>query len=285
MPIKPSKPKRANETGFVFNFNFQGDKILSSETVSAEESAQLFEKYTMWQVKEGSSVGSNQLKRNWDDAQVKPLSNTDFELTLIKGAERLNVIVNPVMTGEEFQKSLADYNGKLADFNDKLGKRNLELASQIASVESKYDALRANQSKESSNEIDDNFYPAKVINRFAVTDFGVWNCDRPYLPEGDKVQSAFVDDKNKSFDNHTAFLVDKTKNTIVKYYATEGTKVNFNEKADNLLWIVTDEERLAVFRPEDFAKLEDNALDLTFVMNVDDRQPTSEAELREILHF
>ncbi len=285
MPVKPMKPNRANGSDFVFNFNFQGDKILSSETVSAEESAKLFNKYNMWQVKPGSGISSNQLKKQWDDAEVKPLSNTDFDLTLIKGNERLNVIVNPVMTGEELEKSMANYNGLMADFNDKLGTRNSALESQIASIESKYAKMKAAQLNKKDNQNDDEYYAATVVNRFAVTDFGVWNCDRPYLPEGDKVQSAFVDDSNNTFDNHTAFLVDKTKNTIVKYYATEGTKVNFNEKTDNLLWIVTDEERLAVFRPEDFAKLENDALDLTFVMNVDDRQPSSEAELREILHF
>ncbi len=285
LPLKPTKPNRANGSDFVFNFDFQGDKILSSETVSAEESAQLFEKYSMWQVKPGTGVSSNQLKQAWDDAQVMPLSNTDFELTLMKGDSRLKVIVNPVMTGEEYQKALGNYNGLLADYNDKLGTRNNTLDAQIAAVTEKYNSLKAKELDALNNGDDDGFYPAKVVNRFAVTDFGVWNCDRPYLPNDDEIQSAFIDDKNNKYDNHTAFLVDKTKNTIVKYYATDGTKVNFNNKTENLLWIVTNDEKLAVFRPEDFAKLEDDAIDLTFVMNVDERRPTSEAELREILYF
>lgn len=286
-PKSPLKPQKANGNDFVFNLDFQGDQILSSNSVSADESKKLFEKYqeAMWQVKPGTGVSANDLRQAWDDAQIKPLSNTDFELSLIKDGQRLNVIVNPVMSGEEYQKELENYQALLAEYSKQLEARNSKVSAAIAEVKDKFSNQKEEALANLEALVDDAYYPATVINRFAVTDFGIWNCDRPYLPKGEKIAGSFVDDKNNKFDDHTAFLVDRNRNTVIRYYATEGTKVNVNEKSDHLLWIVTNDEKLAIFRPEDFAKLENTDLEKTFVMDVIDAPLASEADIREILAF
>lgn len=286
-PKSPLKPQKANGNDFVFNLDFQGEQILSSESVSADESKRLFEKYqdAMWQVKLGTGVAASDLNQAWDNAQIKPLSNIDFELSLIKDGKPLKVIVNPVMSGEEYQNALEEYQGLLAEYSKELKARNGKVSSAIADVKDKFSNQRNSALANLEAVVDDAYYPATVINRFAVTDFGIWNCDRPYLPKGEKIAGSFVDDKNNKFDDHTAFLVDRNRNTVIRYYATEGTKVKVNEKSDNLLWIVTNDEKIAVFRPEDFAKLEESNLEKTFVLDVIDAPLASEADIREILAF
>ena len=280
-PKSPLKPQKSNGNTFVFSLDF-----VSSLSVD-EGSKVVFEKHkeSMWQVKPGTGVTRKDLAQNWEGAQIKPLSNSDFELILINNGERLNTIVNPVMSGEEYHKALEEYQGLLAEYSKELEARNSKVSAAIADVKDKFSNQRSTALANLEALVDDAYYPATVINRFAVTDFGIWNCDRPYLPKGEKIAGSFVDDKNNKFDNHTAFLVDRNRNTVVRYYATEGTKVKVNEKSDNLLWIVTNDEKIAIFRPEDFAKLEESNLEKTFVLDVIDAPLASEADIREILAF
>ena len=286
-PLAPTKPNRANGNNFVFDMDFQGDAILQSESVNASEGAKLVEKYNdaMWQVKPGTGVGKSDINKEWDDVKIKPLSNVDFEMTFVKNGEEFKVKVNPVLSGEEYQEALEHYQGLLADYSEKLEARNDKLRSETQNVKDKFAGMKMDILKNTPSEDDDKVYPTKVINRFSVTAFGIWNCDRPYLPEGQKVEGSFVDTKNKTYDKHTAFFVDKTRNTVVRYLATEGTQVKVNEKAEQLLWVVTEDNQLAVFRPEDFAKLEENGIDQKFLMNVIEQKATSEKDIREILAF
>ncbi|MEZ4982490.1 MAG: hypothetical protein R2769_13090 [Saprospiraceae bacterium] len=288
-PVAPVKPKRANGTDFVFDLDFNEEDIKFGEGLTTEESKTIFEQYkkSLWQVHPDENVSSADLNKRWDDASITALSNIDFELTLINGDEKINIRVSPVLSGEKFQEAMQDYNELMATYDQEMKARNQLMAADIASINERFNRELAAVEMENNGTSNENVGWAKVVNKFAVSEFGIWNCDRPYQHEGSEVKADFVDTKQNLFDNHTAFLAEKNRNTVMRIYATEDAKVQFNEKSDNLLWIVTEDNQIAILRPEDFEKWEQNKSpeSFTFVLDVLNDPVATEETLRDILQF
>jgi hypothetical protein len=288
-PTAPVKPKRANGTDFVFNLEFNENDIHFGQGLSAEETSKMFEQYkkSLWQVHPDQEIAADALKKNWDDAEITALSNVDFALTLIKGEERLKVKVSPVLSGEKFQEAMEDYNRLMADYDREMEARHKLMAPEIAAVNRKFDQQKATIIENESIADIENVGWAKVVNKFSVSEFGIWNCDRPYQHEGASVQADFVDNQQQLFDNHTAFLAERNRNTVMQIFATDDAKVEFNEKSDNLLWIVTENNQIALLRPEDFDEWEQNKSPetFTFVLDVLNDPVATEEKLRDILQF
>jgi hypothetical protein len=165
--------------------------------------------------------------------------------------------------------------------------RHKLMAPEIAAVNRKFDQQKATIIENESIADIENVGWVKVVNKFSVSEFGIWNCDRPYQHEGASVQADFVDNQQQLFDNHTAFLAERNRNTVMQIFATDDAKVEFNEKSDNLLWIVTENNQIALLRPEDFDEWEQNKSPetFTFVLDVLNDPVATEEKLRDILQF
>jgi len=85
--------------------------------------------------------------------------------------------------------------------------------------------------------------------------------------------------------NQTAYIVDKNRNTIVKLYAKDGAEVNFDKASDNMLWMVTKEGQVAIFKPEEFKRINQKKDNHDFKMEVQDQALKSEEDVRKILKF
>ena len=79
--------------------------------------------------------------------------------------------------------------------------------------------------------------------------------------------------------------MDKNKNTVYRFYANEKADVLYNKFSENLLWIVTRENKLAVFPPEKFKAIDKKEGKYTFVMDLVDEAIASEEDVRRILQF
>ena len=90
----------------------------------------------------------------------------------------------------------------------------------------------------------------KILNRFQVTSFGVWNCDRPLPPYIHTLKGEFIDEKESDLHQNVAFLVDKSQNTVVRFYATKGADVKFNQNSEKMMWIVTEDNKIALYKKE-----------------------------------
>jgi hypothetical protein len=51
------------------------------------------------------------------------------------------------------------------------------------------------------------------------------------------------------------------------------------------MWVVTKDNKLALFRPEKFHGIDEQKGDFTFVLNVVDKKIDSEEDVRKILEF
>ncbi len=294
-PDRPIKPQRSNGSENVFSLdlddeNLNFDDIFENEKGTKEEIKAKYEAI-VWQLAPGYSLD----EENWDNMRLKKISATKFELTLINESKNLKVIVNPVLGGDEYQKALSDFEEKMIFFTKQMEEREANMKAQKDALKLRFDEQK-NAAKASSkqqvemlkkgNTSTDKMIKRKVVNRFKATSFGIWNCDRPIPPDATKLKARFVDAKSqKQFNAKLAYITNKKHNTIARFYAEKGTEVAFNSDTDNLLWIVTEDEKIAIFKPEEFKRINQKKGTAIFNMNVIDKDLADEKDVREVLSY
>jgi hypothetical protein len=312
-PVQPIKPVRENGNDYVFNLKFADEDIIISSRENPtqaqkdldeaqDEVNQLHRQYenTLWQVSP-QTTGFNQPmveETNWEDAKIEQLNNRDYKLTLINPDKTLEVIVNPVLSTSDYNNAIEDFNQQMAAFTEKLADRELQLAAkkqdlvrrikeekELAkkSYDEKLAYFQAQGNESAATEL---MITNKVLNKFTVSQFGIWNCDRPLPPFIYNINGEFVENKSKKqFKHNTAFLIDKNKNTVLRFYASEKANVTFDSKSENMMWMVTKENKIAMCSPDKFKEIKHQKGEHTFVMDLVDQPINSEADLRRILTF
>ncbi|MEM8908762.1 MAG: hypothetical protein AAGD05_13025 [Bacteroidota bacterium] len=310
-PMAPVRPQRASNDAHVFNFAFDEEVVNFGTFVPGEAQQEiedniaaineLREKYknTMWQVAPNNENFSEAAAEGiaWEDMKLRKLNNRDYELTLIKGENNMKVIVNPVLTGDDYEAALTTFNQEFSDYEQAIAEREALLSEQKAALAQRFAEERALTEKSYEERIA--IYQAqgkdhlatkelikqKIINRFAATTFGIWNCDRPLPPYIHKVKGEFIDNHDSDLHQNTAFLVDKTQNTVCRFYATKGADVLYNRNSDKMMWIVTKDNKIALFKKEGFKKINQKRNKHTFVMDLVDKEIKTEEDVRKILFF
>ena len=202
-----------------------------------------------------------------------------------------------MLSGSDYERALANFNRDIQRYDQQIRQRETELQDQKNAIRQKYEEERllANQSfEERISELKgegmeyaavDEIIKRKVVNRFTATGLGIWNCDRPIPPDMMTLAANFKDESGKSYGNKTAYLVDKSRNTVYRFLAEDGALLNFNMNSQNLLWLVTDDHKIAVFRPEDFKKISKETSHQDLVLKKVDKVITDEKDVREVLYL
>lgn len=285
-PVKPTKPQRSNSNGQVFDLDFADNPAM----------AQLY-KNSLWQVSPRSAVTAAQIMRNPTDVELNKLNDAEYEIIFTDGRTKQTVIVNPVLTGADYDNALAAFNAKLADYERLRTERQAQIAAARAESEARFaadslaahgkfaDALAQLQADGNTHGATDLIMRKKIVNRFRATSFGIWNCDRPLPPDIQLLSANFVTDKGQKIDKMTGYMVDKSLNTVNRFLATDEAYMSFNRNSEHLLWVVTPENKIAVFRSEDFKNIPQGERDFTFVLEESDKEVKDETDVREILYF
>ena len=71
----------------------------------------------------------------------------------------------------------------------------------------------------------------------------------------------------------------------MRFYASENANVMFDGNSENMLWMITDENKIAMYTPEQFQQISQGTKKHTFVMDMIDEPIASEEDLRKILVF
>ena len=145
--------------------------------------------------------------------------------------------------------------------------------------------IAALRSRGLDREASEKMITRKIINRFQASSFGIWNCDRPLPPFVARVKGDFKDADHHEYARHTAFLVNQNRITVARFHARPGAPVSFETQSDNLMWLVTPDNKIALFRPEKFRKINRKKGDYTFVLNVIDKAIQREEDVRRILEL
>lgn len=300
LPKAPVEPTKSNEDFPVFDLNFLDDLNTSNE--AEREINQLKQQYAdnMWQINPAKNVNLNLdalQSIQWEDAAIRTINEQDYELTLTVGNRKQQLTINPVLSAAEYESALVTFNQRIENYNAQIADRKAVLAEQKIALEKEIEEKKALAAKAYDDQIatlrasgkdyaaNDLMIRKKIVNRFTATNFGIWNCDRPLPPYVSTVKGEFVDTNKKEFEDRTVYLVDKTRNTVCRFYATKGAEVFYNESGENLMWIVTKDNKLAVYPPEKFKRINQDKDDYTFVMNLIDKPVKSEEDIRKILEF
>lgn len=292
IPTAPIKPFKSDKNKLSFDIDIADS---ASDAVRA-----LGQKYksVIWHISPNSpAINPNALRVDWESMDLKPISGQDYELTLINGDRTERVIVTPALSGEDYTKAMSVYQGELDDYNKVLKDNELRIKSQKETLIAKYAPQRElalqqynskieNFAKEHQDDPSINkIVRRKIINRFIANSFGVWNCDRPLHPKDIQIEGNFANDRDAMVAKDIAYLVNKNRNTIVRIYAKDGAKVNFDQKADNLMWMVTKNNEIAIFKPKEFKRINEKKDKHTFMMKVEPNALKSEEDVRKVLQF
>ncbi len=305
----PTKPKRANSTDFVFNFDFEGIKrkmkgdvndatreVLKTET----EIDDLRKQYigTLWQLDHSqAALQTDASKTKWDDMNLVALNNNDYELSLIRPDKTMKLLVHPVLTGKNYENAQAAFTQQMQEYEQKMREQQTILAQKKAEIKAKNDRERENaklddearikayQENGSFAKASDEIIKVKIVNHFQVTQLGMWNCDRPLPPDVLQVTAQFKSINGEDLSNSTAYLVNSSRNTVARFYAADGTSVDFDKTAKNMLWTLTQNNRIAIFRPEQFKNINPTRRDehYTFQLEIIDKELKTEADIRGVL--
>ncbi len=309
-PVAPIKPKKENGSDLVFDFDFETAKITGRRSNIEEENLvndaqneliEMKEKYgeVLWQVSpRNGAFDEKKMEKRFADVAIKKINNIDFEITLSNPTEQVTFLANPVLSGENYEKALQDFAADFAKYEQEVAAResslatlkgdlNARLAAEKAAVDKTYEERIAIYKKNNRDDlVSGEMIKQKVINRFEVSAFGIWNCDRPLPYYMSRVKGDFVDKKNKFLNNKQAFMVDKSRNTVSKFFTKQNKDVIYNKQSDNIMWLVTKENKLAVYRPEKFKEIErEGEGKVKFVLDIVDEVIDDEEDVRRILRF
>lgn len=305
LPPLPIKPSLANGTDLAFDLDIEDISTLDLLVPKGDhfsDISQLKEKYasSMWQLAPGTEVNENALEGiDWSRVQLKKLNERDFELTLFYDNSSLTLPVNRVLSPDEYQTALEEYEKALSDYSEQEIDRAERMTPELEKLENTFREKREQVTLEYQGLIDnyqtgkqespdgkERYINRKVVSRFIASEFGIWNCDRPLPPAYTTVKASFSLNGGEKLEQMTAYLVDKKENTVRRIYVYEGCPLRYNKNSENLLWLVTEDRKIAVFRPEAFQTLTtDSEEPQSIAMQIVDRPIHSEADVRDVLYF
>lgn len=303
-PVEPLRPYRADPGRPTLELNFLDGSLNIEDTQNGQvqdELAKLQQMYrgVIWQISPSSpAFDERAFSVNWQSARIRPANNRDYELTLIHPQNQLTLIVSPVLTGADFENALQLYEEELQDFKTAMAEWEAQVREKREALMAGVERQKAEALKEYDNKLNElraagldfgqstqYLVKRKAVNRFKATGFGFWNCDRLIPPAEHRVQAAFKDQHGNFYRHHTAYLVDRGMNTVYRLYATDETPLRFDADSDNLLWIVTDDQKIALMRPGDFHDINRKKEPYTLQLKLIDKEILTEEDVRSILQF
>jgi len=206
---------------------------------------------TIWEIlPESPAVDPRAFQVEWEQVKLRRLNAQQFELTLQHSANEERLLVAPVLLGADYRKAQRQYEQEVAAYEAQVAVREQQISEEQDSLQALYAERKANLQNELSEELNSRPGPLrrKVINRFVVTNFGIWNCARPTSAPETITGINYVLDNGETVENSTAYVVNEAENTIYKYLASSTAPVGVAPAADNLIWIVNPRGGISVAR-------------------------------------
>ncbi|MEM1325555.1 MAG: hypothetical protein AAGI23_06355 [Bacteroidota bacterium] len=210
----------------------------------------------IWQLSERSTLDRNEAQKEWESVTVKDLGNEEYEITLSKADDKISFIVQPILQRADYEKAMRQYDEELLRYEQLQATSEEILASEKAALEDQY-AQRIADLEEANNSFT-NTSPSekrRIVNAFKATEFGIWNCDRPLPPAPQETMVGFQDENGNSYNNQRAYLMDYNRNSVQQVFINETTVLKYDANTRQLLWIVLENNKIAVMQPEQFQDL------------------------------
>lgn len=299
LPVKPLRPIQASSGRPTLELNFLDGSVQVEDSRNGQvedELAQLQDMYqnVIWQISEDSpAYDERAFGVAWESVSIRSINNRDYELTLIHPKNQVTLIVCPVLMGDDYQKALDRYAEELGTYRKQMEAREARLSEERAAILS----AAAEEKQAAITSYDENTDPEagaedlrylvrrKVMNRFKADKLGVWNCARPLPVTTQPLKATYKDQFGQTYQKNKMYLVDRSKNTVYQFYSGSEVIKGLNQRADNLIWVVTPDDEIAVLRPEQLRRINQKpgkpaALELEVL-----GQPADGREARKMLQF
>lgn len=305
IPPKPFKPQKAGPSDYVFELDFSAfnnPKATGQLAETQQELAKLYQEYDriLWRLAPGSNANPEKIREQFaqvEKVSISHSSGTAYEITLKKGTNEVTILAEPVLTGTDFTKASKEYEHAQQVWSQKIAERQSEIQQKIAAVEReirkeeqalevKYQSQLEELRRKGLYEDASNMRIQKaVVNKFEINSLGIWNCDRPLPAYMTQLSVHFINENGKPLKNLQGYLVDQDRNTIGMFYVSDYARIRFNAFSKKLLWLVTEDGKIAVLRPEDFDKVEKDVKEFTFALQTIDKEINDEKDVRDILYL
>lgn len=241
MPIPPIKPQPRDKDRPTLELSFLKD-VLDKKGVD-----QNLYMETIWQIAENSpAYDERAFQVVWDDADIKNINDSDYELTLTSGDNHLKLIVNPVLTSNEFSQALTRYQAKLIDYQQAIKDRETTLVEQKRALNNLYEKERQKEIKTYQKQLttmtndrtDSPFLVRKVLNQFVTNHLGIFACATPHLVQEKTLIANFSLGNTKISNTQIAFVHYKNSNVVRRILAQDGTPIHFSPDTPIEIWMI-----------------------------------------------
>lgn len=285
LPTKPEKPEQYDGNSMTMELDFKGEDLGAKNY-----------KGTIWQVMSTIDAVDDFSTTVWTDYDLEKTVDESFTLNLSKGEKAATLKVKPVLMGKNYDQALQQFEAQLANYQKEkmaaekaLVAKKQEIADRIA-IEKELAGkdftarIAALKAKGHTNYATNEIIKRTVLNKFQINRFGTWNCDRPRPPYLAQLDGTFQDQHLTNYKNKMVYHTDKSQNTLRRVYLKDIAKnIQFNKDSKNLIWLVTEENKLAVFPPAYFERIQKMDGEYAFELNLEERVIDSEEDVRAIL--
>jgi len=233
------------------------------------------------------------LEITWDHIDIRKGKGNSYVLDVRKLNRKESLIVYPVVSEEDYDASIKLFEDKLIEYK-KVKERLLatqeakkaEFAAARADYNEKMQALVADRQKRMEKMLRVSIARWQVQRSFGIAQFGTWNCDRPTRPPvGLWMIASFTDKQGSKLNFKYVYLVELERNSVFRIRKIEFSNLRFNPRKRNVLWGITPEGKVAVFRAIDFAQLpKNNGAKYTFQMDVSAETITTLQQAKDFLN-
>ena len=212
------------------------------------------------------------------EMKIKPLNNGIYEVTsILKYAsyrkENKCLCYLAFEEGKDYNNALKIYQKK---YSKLLASRKL-ISDKIKFEWDKYygvvNAYRKLEIKSLSGE-------EKIIRTLTINNFGFVNCDLPKdYPSGGEINPIYVDENGRPIVLNNVVLVEKNTNALFRYSAN----VKYNPINNNLLWGLTNDNKIAFIKNADFKALKNSTTKQKVRMHIHKQKVTTYEDVANVL--
>lgn len=233
----------------------------------------------------------------WEDVTIRRVKNKDeLRVKFTNGVREVEYVTHPVVDGKDYEAAKAEWEKRNAEYLKLKKQREEQEAKEAESQQALMEQRERHRvwiNDSLANVMRDRRIAASlqsntedlIVREFTISDFGIWNADCPEsLPSGMIVLANIADQDGKTIDLNQIYLVEKGRNALFMYMSYNFGQFGFNPEADNMIWAVTKDGRLATVSADDFKKATaDGKKEVTFKFTVEANKVKDANEARRVL--
>ena len=241
---------------------------------------------------ESKNFDKNAYFVEWTDAKLAK-QGENYILSLKSADVAASYIVRPVFEGESYIAAQKIYKVKLDEYQEALvehkgieGEKQQELTALTEVLKENREAEIA---RNTHKQIEAKVNPGNLtFHNFTVHGCGIWSLNSPTLfPLGAMINPRFTDEQGKElqFAVGKIYLVEKGRNVLFSFTGSPdkiGT-ISYNPEKQNMIWGITTDNKIAVFRYEDFMVMGNKTGNYTFKMHLSDVDLADESQVEYYL--